>query len=159
VKSEGQGKGSEFIVRLPSVDSARLEPTCKPDLAPLDGLKVLLVEDNPDIRAVTRRLLESIQCTVYVAENGLKGIEEISAHHPDVALIDIGLPEIDGYEVARRIRSRPDLTNIKLIAVTGFGQPDDRKMALDAGFNAHLVKPVDLDELFKLLCQVSSRSC
>jgi len=155
------GKGSEFTVRLPAVDKQRLPraSASKPDSQPLKGLRVLLVEDIADIRAMTQRLLRMIGCEAEAAEDGLSGIELIAKVKPEVALIDIGLPELDGYEVARRIRRRPELDPVKLIAVTGFGQEEDRRKALEAGFDAHLVKPVDLTELQRLLCRLGNRPC
>ncbi|HVT81789.1 MAG TPA: CheR family methyltransferase, partial [Phycisphaerae bacterium] len=159
VESAGLGKGSEFIVRLPAVEAATPALPDKSTPQPLSRLRVLLVEDNPDIRAVTERLLKSMGCEVFLADNGVHGIEGVSRHHPEVALVDIGLPELDGYEVARRIRRMSGHDSVKLVAVTGFGQPDDRQKALDAGFDAHVVKPVDLGELYKLLCRLSGRPC
>jgi signal transduction histidine kinase/DNA-binding response OmpR family regulator len=163
--SEGVGRGSEFVVRLPSDPSLQdndaeapsrttpLPPSEMP--APDTGrpLRVLVVEDNDDIRETLKDLLELCGHEVDTAADGASGVERTLALKPDVALIDIGLPGLDGYQVARRLRAelgsagkRP-----KLIALTGYGQPGDKQRALDAGFDAHLVKPVDYDDLAHLL--------
>jgi CheY-like chemotaxis protein len=114
---------------------------------------VLLVEDNADAREALRVLLELDGYDVEVAGDGPQGLEIARAKTPAVALIDIGLPGMDGYEVARRIRglsgSRP-----LLIALTGYSDPDDRRRAEEAGFDAHVVKPVDPDELTRLLARL-----
>jgi chemotaxis methyl-accepting protein methylase/signal transduction histidine kinase/chemotaxis response regulator CheB len=151
VESEGEGKGSEFIVRLPLDISGERPQQSKAAIKDLAGLRLALVEDQPDIRIVTARLLEAFGCTVLSIEDGRKAAEAIEQFNPDAALIDIGLPHIDGYEVARRVRMLPGGQKIRLIAVTGFGQKSDRQKALEAGFDAHLVKPVDLQDLARVL--------
>ena len=110
------------------------------------GRRVLIIEDNADGRESLRLLLELLGHQVVAAEDGLQGLKMALAERPDVALIDIGLPELDGYEVARRIR-RVVGDRIFLIAQTAYGQAEDRQRAYDAGFDAHLTKPLDLDKL------------
>jgi CheY-like chemotaxis protein len=152
VHSDGENRGSEFVVRLP-LAATPVEPV-PISAAPSDGkldLNVLLVEDMADIRDVTRKLLEIIGCRVAVAANGSEAIATLREESPDVALVDIGLPDFDGYEVARQARGELKLDKVRLIAVTGFGQSEDRQRALDAGFDAHLVKPIDLNELTHVL--------
>ncbi|HEY2106429.1 MAG TPA: response regulator, partial [Candidatus Binataceae bacterium] len=112
--------------------------------------RVLIVEDNADARESLRMILELSGHEIYEAEDGPGGVEQALALRPDMALIDIGLPSLDGYEVARQIRSAPAGREIFLIALTGYGQPRDRQQASAAGFNAHLVKPVD----FQRLCAI-----
>lgn len=158
VQSDGPGRGSEFTVRLPVAVDATPEAPTEQVRTPLTGLLVLIIEDNPDIRAVTERLLKSIGCRVLLAEDGQRGVEVAAQHRPDVALVDIGLPGIDGYEVARRLRSLEERSRLRLIAVTGFGQPDDRQKALQAGFDAHLVKPIDLSELLRLFSRFTAQT-
>lgn len=159
VGGDGPGKGSEFIVRLPAVPKDQLpEPTVTPEY-PLHGVRVVLVEDIADIRSVMHRLLLAMGCDAKAASDGLSGIDLVMEFRPEVALVDIGMPGLDGYEVARRIRERHELDPVKLVAVTGFGQEDDRRKALEAGFDAHLVKPVDVNELRRLLCQMANRPC
>jgi two-component system CheB/CheR fusion protein len=147
-----EGKGSEFEIRFPickaPLSSSDEAVDGKPNLA---GLRVLLVEDHADIRIVTGRLLKAVGCEVTQAEDGSSGLEAVSRHKPDVALIDIGLPDINGYDVARRIRELPEGQDMKLLAVTGFGQPEDRQKAIDAGFDAHLVKPLNYEELVSII--------
>jgi CheY-like chemotaxis protein len=114
------------------------------------GRSILIIEDHDDAREALRALLEMEGHQVDAAASGPVGIDLVRARKPDVALVDIGLPEVDGYEVARRIHAlggpRP-----YLIALTGYGQPDDVKRARDAGFDAHLLKPVDPDALAGVL--------
>ena len=120
--------------------------------SPSSGRLILIIEDHDDAREALRALLELEGHEVEAAASGPRGVELASARRPDIALVDIGLPEVDGYEVARRLRAltgRP-----YLIALTGYGQPDDIKRARDAGFDAHLLKPVDPDALAKVLSAV-----
>jgi two-component system, sensor histidine kinase len=120
------------------------------DQSPPPPRLILLVEDNPDAREAMRALLELDGHTVEVAAEGAEGIDLARAKRPDVALIDIGLPGLDGYEVARRVRALGPNRPV-LIALTGYSQPEDRQRAEEAGFDAHLVKPVDPAALTRLL--------
>lgn len=114
------------------------------------GRRVLLVEDNPDGRATLQILLNSWGHQVEVAEDGRVGVEKALAWHPEVAVVDIGLPFLDGHEVARHIRAAFG-ENVFLIALTAFGQPRDRQRAMESGFDTFLTKPADLDELARLV--------
>lgn len=107
----------------------------------------LVVDDNEDIRTSTLELLRIVGCVVATAEDGPGGIDAVARFAPDVALIDIGMPGMSGYEVARRVRALPGTESLTLIAVTGFGQEDDRAKAREAGFSAHLVKPIGPGQL------------
>jgi two-component system, chemotaxis family, CheB/CheR fusion protein len=147
VNSDGTGSGSEFVVRLPAAKGPNRMDLPQAPASDLAGMRVLVVDDNEDIRTTTLELLKLVGCDADAAEDGPRGIEAIVQGAPEVAIIDIGMPGMDGYEVARRVRKLPDSESILLIAVTGFGQEDDRARALGAGFNAHLVKPVDLSQL------------
>jgi signal transduction histidine kinase len=140
--SEGPGRGSVFTVRLPAL--AAPPPTSSPAAAGAGARRrrIVVVEDNADAREMLRVALELAGHEVHEAPDGPSGIAAILERRPDVALVDVGLPGLDGYEVGRRVRSTMGAT-IRLIALTGYGQPDDRRQALDAGFDAHLVKPVD----------------
>jgi signal transduction histidine kinase/ActR/RegA family two-component response regulator len=160
--SAGPGEGSEFVVRLPlrKGERATVRPSRLPEhaavsrsssQAPASPLRVLVVEDNEDGRESLRDLLELWGHEVELAENGTQGVEKALALHPDVALVDIGLPGIDGNEVARRIRAVFGTANMELIAMTGYGQAEDRRRALQAGFDSYLVKPVDPAHLGRLL--------
>jgi CheY-like chemotaxis protein len=112
--------------------------------------RVLVVEDNPDGRVSLQLLLQAWGYDVDVAENGSKGLEKALSWQPESAVVDIGLPGLDGYQVARRIRAALD-ERIRLIALTAYGQPEDRERAMSEGFDAFLTKPADLDELARLL--------
>jgi signal transduction histidine kinase/ActR/RegA family two-component response regulator len=154
--SEGLGHGSEFTVRLPRLVDT---PAQAPALAggyPADAAgaamvrDILIVEDNMDARDMLRAVLEIDGHKVNVAEDGLAGVEIGIANRPEIALIDIGLPGIDGYEVARRLRQHLG-DRVLLVALTGYGQPEDRRDARAAGFDAHLTKPVDPAALTEVL--------
>jgi PAS domain S-box-containing protein len=153
-ESEGRGKGSVFIVRLPVLRRTNLPDSPRaPDLhssealAPMRHRRVLIVDDNVDAARGLRTFMERQGHTVEVAYNGLLGLAKAEEFLPEVALLDIGLPEMDGYELARRLRLHSDLQDALLIAVTGYGQEVDNLRALEAGFDYHMVKPVNLDEL------------
>jgi two-component system CheB/CheR fusion protein len=120
----------------------------------LSGARLLLIEDQSDLRIVTTRLLETLGCTVFATGEGLEGVDAVMRFAPHAALIDIGLPAVDGYEVARRIRELPQGQSLPLIALTGFGNQSDRQKALETGFHAHLVKPVDVYQLAAVLARL-----
>lgn len=149
--SRGVGQGSEFTLRLP-LQSAVLTPApARATVAPTPPpRRLLLVEDNPDGRETMQLLLQLWGYQVEVAVDGLQGVQKGLMLRPELALIDIGLPGLDGYQVARELRAACG-RSICLIAVTGYGGPQDRHRAREAGFDAHLVKPVDPDMLRELL--------
>lgn len=119
-------------------------------------MKVLIVEDNQDARTMLRMMLTlAFGHTVYEAENGASAIQLALDKRPDVALVDLGLPDLDGHEVARRIRAVLDTREILLVALTGYGMAEDFARTRQAGFDIHLVKPVDCSELEKLLAERS----
>jgi signal transduction histidine kinase/integral membrane sensor domain MASE1/CheY-like chemotaxis protein len=145
--SEGAGQGAEFVVRLPllSAPPAPIEATGgQPELP---GRRVLVIEDNQDMRDSLRILLQVHGYEVEEAHDGVTGLEKLLALRPDVALVDIGLPGLDGYGIAEAVRRSPDARRTRLIALTGYGRSEDQRRALEAGFDAHLVKPVDYAEL------------
>jgi CheY-like chemotaxis protein/anti-sigma regulatory factor (Ser/Thr protein kinase) len=156
-RSDGLSRGSEFEVRLPLLheDAPALEQR-KTNSDPARK-RLLLVEDNPDIGETLRDLLQLLGHRVELAGDGLRGVELALATRPDVALVDIGLPGIDGYEVARRLRESDAGKEILLVALTGYGRPEDRDRALASGFDAHMVKPVDPEELNELLASLAQR--
>jgi two-component system CheB/CheR fusion protein len=153
--SAGVGEGSEFTITLP----AAAEPTGSPAGASVGardrtrpaGRRVLVVEDSADARLGVQLLLEQAGHVVETACDGPDGLAKLGTFHPDVALIDVGLPGMDGYALARAARSQPETRDIRLIAITGYGQAEDRQRALDAGFDLHVAKPVDLVALQELL--------
>jgi signal transduction histidine kinase/CheY-like chemotaxis protein len=160
--SRGRGSGSEFVVRLPLIAPAPVRTVAASSPAPAPAAKpeprrILVIEDNPDIRDLLRIKLRQLGHKVDAAEDGTKGLDKLLADPPDVALVDVGLPGIDGYEIARRVRAHvgPD---VYLIALTGYGQAEDKKQALAAGFNVHLTKPADFVDLQNILGQVPPRA-
>jgi two-component system CheB/CheR fusion protein len=150
VSSQGPGQGSEFDVLLPLTDKT-------PEEAPVGdhptdlSLSVLIVEDNADSRQMLETLLKLDGYQVATADNGIDGFEAILSVRPDVALVDIGLPGMDGYEVARRVRAERDGSAIRLVALTGYGRSVDREAVFAAGFDEHLVKPIDPRDLVRVL--------
>ena len=150
VRSDGPGLGSTFELWLPRVAPGVLE-TVPPVAAATSRQRVLLIEDNPDGREMMAMMLEAQQYEVVTAVDGVEGLRLAGEQRPDIALVDIGLPGIDGYEVARRMRADPAMCAVRLVALTGYGQESDRVRALEAGFDAHLVKPVDMHLLMEVL--------
>ncbi len=152
-RSEGQGRGAEFILRLPHLPSSAViaAPAVPSSVqAPLAAgalRKVLVVDDNQDAAVMLGDALVACGHTVRTAHDGPSALALADAFLPDVALLDIGLPVMDGFEVARRLRANPDLRSTRLVAVTGYGQEQDRQLSTAAGFAAHLVKPLDLQQL------------
>ncbi len=154
VNSDGLGKGCEFVVRLPViVEASRASIPKKEDGSAVatSSLRILIVDDNPDgvdTLGVVLRLMGNEICTAYDGEEAVAAAGEF---RPDVILLDIGLPKLNGYEACRRIRQQPWGKSMILIAVTGWGQEDDRRRSHEAGFDKHLVKPVDPLALMNLL--------
>ncbi len=122
-----------------------------PTPSPSAGRRILLVEDSADAREALQRLLELDGHAVAVAADGHEALTRAAEVAPDIALIDIGLPVLDGFEVARRLRATPLGSKMRLIALTGYGRSDDRARVMEAGFDGHLVKPVDHDALARQL--------
>jgi signal transduction histidine kinase/ActR/RegA family two-component response regulator len=149
--SGGPGKGSEFCVRLP-LSVSQPDPTPPPAPAGKDmPLRVVIVEDNADVGSMLKTLLEHVGHQVEIAADGLRGAELIERTLPDVAFVDIGLPELNGYQLAQRIRADEAHRGVYLAALTGYGQPADQDKALSSGFDTHLAKPVSVEQLRKLL--------
>jgi CheY-like chemotaxis protein len=113
--------------------------------------RIMIVDDNEDAAQVLAAALQSIGHRTQIAYDAASALQSVSAFAPDVILLDIGLPVMDGYELARAIRAIGDLNSPRLIALTGYGQESDRRRALEAGFNEHLVKPIDLNRLLAVL--------
>ncbi|HEY2934027.1 MAG TPA: response regulator [Acidobacteriota bacterium] len=160
--SEGPGKGSEFTIRLPAMKPVREveEASNQPALfASMSGItrRLLVVDDNVDSAESLGMLLSLIGHDVRIAHNGLAALELFRTFQPEIAFLDIGLPGMDGYELARRIRQDAATGSIQLVALTGYGQEEDRRRALEAGFNHHLVKPVDPAALQKFLTDELAR--
>ena len=152
VASAGLGHGARFRVELPlSRPEAVASAPAASGRPRLERLSILVIEDNADTRDVLKLMLEVKGASVETAENGEQGLRAAERLRPDIVLCDIGLPDIDGFEVARRIRARTDLAVSRLIALTGYGQAEDMRQAIKAGFDAHLTKPVNLEQLMALL--------
>jgi len=154
-RSDGPGMGSEFIVTLPAVAVAPAQKTpldtAGSRAKPENRQRVLVVDDNRDAAESLGMLLEMEHCEVSVAFDGKQALEALDTFKPDIALLDIGMPGMDGYELARRIRATPRGSKLVLVALTGWGQADDKKRAADAGFDQHLTKPVDPDQLTQVI--------
>jgi PAS domain S-box-containing protein len=156
--SEGLGKGAEFRVRLPALDASKVSRVVAEngEVGRTKRAQLLMVEDNFDAAEGLRLLLEVLGHHVRVAHSGVEAMNAARVNRPDLMLIDIGLPGIDGYEVARRLRREPTLQDITLVAMTGYGSAEDRSAATAAGFNYHLVKPIDLDRLEQMIRRLPS---
>ena len=157
--SDGLGRGSEFVVKLPlaSEDQTLKKPPKQEQLQEHVGQRrIVIVEDNPDVRELLRLKLQRLGHDVAAVSDGRDGVQRIVDGRPDMALIDIGLPGIDGYQVARQVRSRMG-DNVILVAVSGFGQPEDKRKAMEAGFDDHLTKPADVGDIESLLARFPPR--
>ena len=152
-RSDGPDKGSEFIVRLPLVLPTQEPPTKSdgPKATALSGTRILVVDDNRDSADSLEMLLRLKGNDIRIAYDGLEAVEVAETFRPELVLLDIGLPKLNGYDVARRIRQQSWGRDVTLVALTGWGQEDDKRRSQEAGFNLHVVKPVDLDGLEKLL--------
>ena len=156
-RSPGPGAGSEFIVDLPILIGRRIRAHKAKSLGKFPPRRILVVDDNRDAAETLGALLSGLGATVSVADSGPAALEILKTFQPEAVLLDIGMPEMDGYEVSRRIRATPDHGRVLLIALTGWGQEDDLRRSRAAGFDHHLVKPPDVDKLRDLLTAVRRR--
>jgi two-component system CheB/CheR fusion protein len=162
-ESEGLGRGAQFVVRLPLAEFGRkAEPHARrgsgaaADVADRRARRVLIIEDNPDAAAMLKDSMELNGHEVRVAHDAHEGIQLAYDFRPDVLLCDIGLPSMDGYQVANRFRSDERLKSVFLIAVTGYAAPEDQERAAQAGFDRHFGKPPDIERLQQILDQISA---
>ena len=157
--SAGPGLGSRFVVRLPlAAGQGREEKPRAADIRTKSPpRRVLVVDDNRDAAASLAMTLELVGHDTRTAHDGLEAVELAEAFRPEVMLLDIGLPKLNGYDACRRIREQPWGKDIFIVAVTGWGQQDDRQRSHDAGFDQHMVKPVDFAELEELLAALKPR--
>jgi signal transduction histidine kinase/ActR/RegA family two-component response regulator len=162
-KSDGVGKGSEFVVQLPMATAeqraaadvpVRLAEAVRP---PGTTRRIAIVEDNKDVRDLLRLKLRRLGHSVVDAGDGLEGLRVVLDERPDLALVDLGLPGIDGFELARQVRSKLG-EDVILVAVSGFGQPEDKRRALEAGFDEHITKPADVRDIENLLSRLPPRN-
>jgi CheY-like chemotaxis protein len=154
--SFGPDRGSRFTMRLPAIPAPSLasdkdDPALNPSGQPFKRRRILVVEDNRDALETLRMSLSAAGHEVYQAKHAREALASASVLRPDVAIVDLGLPDIDGYEIARRLRQREENRALRLIALTGYGSPEDRKRTTEAGFDAHLLKPLDYEKLTSLL--------
>jgi CheY-like chemotaxis protein len=157
--SAGVGLGSEFVVRLPILAEASSEtqPTVSAP-TPATSRRILVVDDNRDAAESLAVLLKLTGNQTHIAYDGLEAVEAAATLRPDIVLLDIGLPKLNGYEAARKIREQSWGQGMVLVALTGWDQDEDRQKAKDSGFDGHLVKPVDYAALMKLLVDSSALS-
>ncbi|MGH8291748.1 MAG: PAS domain S-box protein, partial [Steroidobacteraceae bacterium] len=159
-RSAGHGLGSEFIVHLPRAEEkpALAEPVAAPEKVTAlgaSGIRVLVVDDNVDAATSLSYVLSLAGYQVTVAHDGIQALEIAQELHPDIVLLDIGLPGMSGHEVARRLRGEPWAKDVQLIAVTGWGQEGDRTKSLEAGFDEHLTKPIDPEVLLRRIARTA----
>jgi CheY-like chemotaxis protein len=153
--SAGEGQGSTFTVLLPLLhagthpDAASIEPPSSS--LPLSGLHILVVDDEADARALLLTLLEQAGALVQVASSAVTALAQLKACRPDLLISDIGMPEIDGYMLIRQIRQQPDTATLPALALTAYARTEDRLSVLEAGFQAHLTKPVNSSELIEAI--------
>jgi CheY-like chemotaxis protein len=155
--SDGVGCGSEFTIRLPRVERAAHKDQRQDKSGNLISRRILVVDDNHDAANTLALVLSFHSHSTTVACNGPDALVAAERFEPEIVLLDIGLPEMDGYEVARRIRQSRRGEDVLLVAITGYGQPNDRLRSQEAGFDFHLVKPVDIPNLLSL-CSECQRS-
>ena len=145
--SGGPGRGSEFTVRLPLAKWSAAEADDAAVEAPPSTRRVLIVDDNRDVADSLAMLLETLGMDVRAAYDGPSALDIVAAFRPEIVFLDLGMPKMDGYETARRFRQLPDGRDALLVALTGWGQTEDRRRTRDAGFDEHLAKPVELGVL------------
>ncbi|MGH8589828.1 MAG: ATP-binding response regulator [Gammaproteobacteria bacterium] len=160
VHSGGLGQGSEFMVRLPILVETATPPPPEPTVSEptlTTPRRILVVDDNRDSAGSLAILLELTGNETHTAYDGLEAVEAAATFRPDVILLDIGLPNLNGFEAARKIREQPWGQGMVLVALTGWGQEEDRRRSEEVGFNAHMVKPVDYAALTKLLAEMQAK--
>ncbi|HXY41943.1 MAG TPA: ATP-binding protein, partial [Vicinamibacteria bacterium] len=145
--SPGPGAGSEFVVSLPLETTPVAEPAAEGVAHPPGRLRVLVIEDNRDAADSLRELLQLEGHEVAVAHDGREGLDRVRELRPELVLCDVGLPQMDGYAVARAIRQDPQLREVRLVALSGYALPDDLRRAEEAGFERHLAKPASREQL------------
>jgi CheY-like chemotaxis protein len=156
--SAGPDRGSTFTIRLPALrarEEAAIAGSRPADQGPRrahdESMRVLVVDDNQDAAQLTAEVVSAAGYQSDLAYDGLEALEHAQRSHPDIVLLDLGLPVLDGYEVARRLRETTGVSCPNLVAITGYGQEIDFRRTRDAGFDAHIVKPVNLDHLLAVL--------
>jgi signal transduction histidine kinase len=153
--SDGRGKGTAIVITMPVCEAVATGPPAAPiDVSPVTS-RVVIIDDNQDAARMMSMLVEQLGGSARMAHDALSGLAAVQQFEPDIVFLDIGMPGIDGYETCRRSRRQPSERHIVIVAVTGWGQSQDKQRALDAGFDAHLTKPVDPAEVASVLARVS----
>jgi CheY-like chemotaxis protein len=153
-RSEGTGAGSEFIVRVPAMAEqreAKREPARPKKEGPVETRRILIVDDNVDFAIGVKMLLDHDGHVVQVAHDGPSALEVARAFTPDVVLLDLGLPGMNGFETARALRAMPEVRDALLVAVSGYAQDEDRRRSEREGFDDHLKKPVDPEQIIEVI--------
>ena len=156
--SDGPGLGSTFTITMPGCERRETQAPIRPASVPRVDCRVLIVDDNQDAANTMAMLVEALGGSAAIAHDAASGLQGIAESAPDVVFLDIGMPGIDGYETCRQMRRRPSDRATVIIAVTGWGQPQDKQRALDAGFDGHLTKPVEMEALAAVLCGRAPRA-
>lgn len=158
VSSDGLGKGSEFTITFPMAEERSVAPeqAATHPAREISARRIVVVEDNADVRELLRLKLKRLGHEVAAASDGVEGVDSILAEQPDIAFVDIGLPHLDGYEVAQRVREKLG-AKVFLVALSGFGQPDDKRKALESGFDEHMTKPAEIVDIERVLARSASR--
>jgi two-component system, chemotaxis family, CheB/CheR fusion protein len=151
--SDGPGQGSTFTITMPGCERRETRVPTRPPGVPRVDCRVLIVDDNQDAANTMAMLVEALGGSAAIAHDAASGLQGVADSAPDVVFLDIGMPGIDGYETCRQMRRRPSDKATVIIAVTGWGQPQDKQRALDAGFDGHLTKPVEMEALAAVLCR------
>jgi CheY-like chemotaxis protein len=149
--SEGPGQGSTFTITMPVCHALPARPSVRQLDLPHVACRVVIVDDNRDAAKTMSMFVEELGGSTRIAHDAASGLEAVQDYQPDIVFLDIGMPGIDGYEMCRRMRQRQSQKAIVIIAVTGWGQSQDKQRALEAGFDAHLTKPVDTEVLARIL--------
>jgi CheY-like chemotaxis protein len=159
-ESEGTGRGSRFTFALPLVQEANYTDEREAQATSLEASQqVLIVEDSPDTLSLLCTLFEQKGCDVTPAASAEEALRLASEMQPSVIISDIGMPGMDGYEFLTKLRRLPGMENVPAIAISGYAMDEDRENAANAGFTAHMAKPVDVDELFTLIQKLTSETC
>ncbi|HYG79559.1 MAG TPA: response regulator, partial [Pyrinomonadaceae bacterium] len=159
-QSEGVGKGSRFIVTMPrAAASESADEAEEQEAAPEAGQQVLIVEDSPDTLSFLSAIFQQKGCQVMAASNAPEALRLAAETRPTVIISDIGMPGMDGYELLQELRRLPGMSDVPAIAITGYAMDEDRERAAAAGFNAHVAKPVDVDDLFALIQKLTAHGC
>jgi CheY-like chemotaxis protein/two-component sensor histidine kinase len=158
VRSKGLGQGSEFLVRLPLAVGVAAEPIAPTENRRGPRRRILVVDDNRDAAESLAMMLKILGHEVRTAHDGEAGVAAAAEHRPNLVLMDLGMPKVDGYEAARRIRAQTWGAELFLVALTGWGGENDRRRTQDSGFDRHLVKPVDAEALTRMIAEMPIKS-